>query len=114
MNQRKVVKVNRPKVFGNEKISTGTTNENPTKDQKTKNPFSSINFASAAAPSTSNKSTFSFGTNSSQPAAMNSQTDNLFKKNTETVSSGFTFGLSKPGTLIGSASGAAKFSTHND
>ena len=114
MNQRKVVKVNRPKVFGNEKISTGTTNENPTKDQKTKNPFSSINFASAAAPSTSNKSTFSFGTNSSQPAAMNSQTDNLFKKNTETVSSGFTFGLSKPGTLIGSASGDAfKFGSSN-
>ena len=87
MNQRRVVKVNRPKVFGtgNEKISTDTTNQNPTKDQKTKNPFSTINFASAAAPSMGNKSTFSFGTNPSQPAAMNSQTENLFKKNTETV-----------------------------
>ena len=99
-NQRRVVKVNR-------KISTSTVTQKPTKDQKTKNPFSSINFASATAPSMGNKSTFSFGTNTSQPAAMNSQTNNLFKKNTETVSSSFIFGLSKAGTLIGSTLGDA-------
>ena len=97
-NRRRVVKVNK-------KILTDTVTKNPTKDQYTKKPFSSINFVSATAPSMGNKSTFSFGINTSQPAAMNSQTNNLFKKNTETVSSSFTFGLSKPGTLIGSASG---------